>query len=72
MLTSNVHSRGLHCQYAREANWRVGPISSSSRDNLPDPVASRDDPYVPRNSPAIGDLMDMFRFDRDDGHHERR
>jgi phospholipase C len=63
-----VHSYTDHVSFDKfvEANWRVGTISSWSRDNLPDPVASREDPYVPRNAPAIGDLMDMFRFDRDD------
>jgi phospholipase C len=63
-----VHSYADHVSFDKfvEANWRVGTISAWSRDNLPDPVASREDPYVPRNAPAIGDLMDMFRFDRDD------
>jgi phospholipase C len=65
-----VHTYGDHVSFDKfvEANWKVGTISSWSRDNLPDPVASRDDPYVPSNSPAIGDLMDMFHFDRDDSH----
>jgi phospholipase C len=47
-----------------EANWGVPPLSSRSRDNLPNPVADDDRPYVPRNMPAIGDLMEMFRGDR--------
>ena len=66
-----VHTYTDHVSFDKfvEANWKVGTISQWSRDNLPDPVASRDDPYVPRNSPAIGDLMDMFRFDHDDGRH---
>ena len=66
-----VHTYSDHVSFDKfvEANWKVGTISQWSRDNLPDPVASRDDPYVPRNSPAIGDLMDMFRFDHDDGSH---
>jgi hypothetical protein len=29
-------------------------------DNLPDPVSSRHDPYVPQNKPAIGDMFDYF------------
>jgi phospholipase C len=33
-----------------------------SRDNLPNPVMSAADPYVPENRPAIGDLMNLFRF----------
>ena len=45
-----------------EANWSVPPMSSRSRDNFPNPVASKDDPYVPVNRPAIGDLMGMFDF----------
>jgi phospholipase C len=35
-----------------EANWKLPPITSRSRDNLPNPT----------NGPAIGDLMDLFRF----------
>jgi phospholipase C len=50
-----------------EANWRLQPISDRSRDNLPNPVTARNDPYVPVNSPAIGDLMDMFDFGHDHG-----
>ncbi|HLI21372.1 MAG TPA: alkaline phosphatase family protein [Stellaceae bacterium] len=45
-----------------ERNWSVPPVSDRSRDNLPNPVARAADPYVPTNSPAIGDLMDMFVF----------
>jgi len=45
-----------------EANWSVPPMSSRSRDNFPNPVASKDNPYVPANGPAIGDLMGMFDF----------
>ncbi len=45
-----------------EANWGLSPLTSRSRDNLPNPVSSASNPYVPTNSPAIGDLMDMFDF----------
>ena len=45
-----------------EANWGLTPLTGRSRDNLPNPVASAGNPYVPTNSPAIGDLMDMFDF----------
>ena len=45
-----------------EANWRLGPLSARSRDRLPNPVASRAEPYVPANRPAIGDLMSLFAF----------
>jgi phospholipase C len=46
-----------------ERNWRLGTVSKRSRDNLPNPVTFID-PYVPVNSPAIGDLFDMFDFAR--------
>ena len=45
-----------------EKNWHVPPVSPTGRDNLPNPVAFGRNPYVPVNSPAIGDLMDMFDF----------
>lgn len=59
-----VHSYTDHVSILKfiEKNWRLPPVSRRSRDNLPDPVASPGDPYVPTNGPAIGDLMDMFRF----------
>jgi phospholipase C len=44
-----------------EANWQLPPITGRSRDNLPNPVAGAD-PYRPTNGPAIGDLMDLFKF----------
>jgi len=44
-----------------EKNWGIPPITSRSRDNLPNPVHGSN-PYVPVNSPAIGDLMNMFQF----------
>ena len=40
-------------------------ITSRSRDNFPNPVTSRSNPYVPLNSPAIGDMFDLFNFDGD-------
>jgi acid phosphatase len=60
-----------------ERNWRLPKVSSRSRDNLPNPVADDDNAYVPRNRPAIGDLMNLFTFgndrdrDRDDDNHGR-
>jgi len=47
-----------------EANWGLAPVTKRSRDNFPNPRASEHNPYVPLNSPAIGDLMDLFSFDR--------
>jgi phospholipase C len=44
-----------------EANWKVSPITNRSRDNLPNPVTGAD-PYKPTNRPAIGNLMDLFKF----------
>jgi len=48
-----------------ERNWGLQPLTRRSRDNLPNPRAERDNPYVPVNSPAIGDLFDLFDFGRD-------
>jgi phospholipase C len=45
-----------------ERNWGLKPLSPESRDNLPNPVMGGADPYVPENRPAIGDLMELFRF----------
>ena len=60
-----VHSYNDHVSILKfiERNWHLRPLTARSRDNLPNPVAHRDDPYVPANSPAIGDLFDMFNFD---------
>jgi phospholipase C len=44
-----------------EANWDVPPITTRSRDNLPNPTTGAD-PYIPTNGPAIGNLMDLFNF----------
>jgi phospholipase C len=45
-----------------EANWGLPPVSGRSRDNFPNPVTSSSNPYVPLNSPALSDLMDVFDF----------
>ncbi len=47
-----------------EWNWTLPPLSSRSRDNLPNPVSAQNAPYFPLNSPAIGDLRTMFTFPR--------
>jgi phospholipase C len=47
-----------------EANWSLAPITQRSRDNLPNPTTNPDNPYVPTNPPAIGDLTDMFECHR--------
>ena len=53
-----------------ERNWNLQPLTHRSRDNFPNPVVGDDDPYVPLNSPALGDLFDLFDFGRHQGDHE--
>lgn len=45
-----------------EKNWGLSPLSSRSFDNLPNPIASTSNAYMPTNGPAIGDLMQFFDF----------
>jgi phospholipase C len=45
-----------------ERNWGLGTITRRSRDNFPNPISLKEDPYIPVNSPAIGDLFDLFHF----------
>ncbi|GLQ91417.1 alkaline phosphatase family protein [Dyella acidisoli] len=62
-----VHTYYDHVSFDKfvEANWDLDEtISHRSRDNLPNPIALPNNPYVPVNAPAIGDLMDMFNFHR--------
>src|SRR5579859_5859935 len=76
-----VHTYYDHVSITKfiERNFDLKPLSARSRDNLPNPIMDEDDNrYVPRNMPAIGDLMDMFDFDhrdqrgdRDDRDHDR-
>ena len=49
-----------------ERNWDLNTISGRSRDNLPNPTTVQGNPYVPTNSPAIGDLFDLFQFKEHD------
>jgi phospholipase C len=46
-----------------ERNWKLQPLTSRSRDNLPNPTVKNNNPYVPTNSPALSDLFDAFDFD---------
>src|SRR4030088_2307545 len=67
------HISHTHADHTRilkfiEANWGLAPLTARSRDNFPNPVTSQSNPYVPLNSPAIGDLTDLFNF----GDHEER
>ncbi|MGI8839509.1 MAG: alkaline phosphatase family protein [Caulobacteraceae bacterium] len=58
---SHVYSDHASVVKFIEANWGLGPITSRSRDNLPNPVNGAD-PYVPTNGPSISDLMAAFHF----------
>jgi phospholipase C len=50
-----------------ERNWNLKPLTTRSRDNFPNPIVEDDNPYVPLNSPALGDLFDLFNFGSQDG-----
>src|SRR5215467_2522872 len=69
------HVYNEHSSFVKfiERNWKIKErLTARSRDNLPNPKHD-DDAYVPRNMPAIGDLFDMFDFDRDgDGRNDDR
>jgi phospholipase C len=45
-----------------ERNWGLETVTRRSRDNFPNPVTAQGNPYVPVNSPAIGDLFGLFNF----------
>jgi phospholipase C len=46
-----------------ERNWNLPKISNRSRDNYPNPVYDpKGSNYAPVNSPALGDLFDLFSF----------
>ena len=59
------HGYGDHVSLLKfiERNWKLKPITSRSRDNLPNPTVKKNNPYVPTNSPALTDLFDAFDFD---------
>ncbi len=59
-----VHSYNDHASIVKfiERNWRLKPLTTRSRDNLPNPILNPINPYVPVNMPAVGDLFDMFDF----------
>lgn len=60
------HTYYDHASIAKfvERNWGLEPLSQRSRDNLPNPIHRTENPYVPVNQPAIGDLMNLFIFDQ--------
>jgi phospholipase C len=45
-----------------ERNWGLKTITRRSRDNFPNPITTADNPYVPVNGPALGDLFSLFTF----------
>jgi phospholipase C len=59
------HSYSDHVSIIKfiERNWGLNPLTSRSRDNLPNPTTLSSNPYVPTNTPAIDDLFDAFNFD---------
>ncbi len=59
-----VHSYYDHVSFNKfvEANWKPPTISATGRVNLPNPIATKTNPWVRTNQPAIGDLIDMFQF----------
>ncbi len=59
---SHVYSDHASILKFIEKNWNLPTISNRSRDNYPNPTVEEDNPYVPTNSPAIGDLTDLFHF----------
>jgi phospholipase C len=71
MIVVSNYSKGGHISHTYtdhvsvlkfiEANWNVPPITNRSRDNLPNPVPGAN-PYKTTNTPAIGNLMDLFQF----------
>jgi phospholipase C len=62
------HTYNDHVSFDKfiEANWGLPPITERSRDNLPNPKVEENNPYIPTNSPALGDMMDMFHFPKSD------
>ncbi len=66
---SHVYSDHVSVLKFIERNWDLKPLTHRSRDNFPNPRVDEDNPYVPLNSPAIGDLFDLFDFGHHDGDH---
>lgn len=58
------HSYSDHVSLIKfiERNWGLKPLTTRSRDNLPNPKTAGKNPYVPLNSPALDDLFSAFNF----------
>jgi len=77
LIVVSPFSRGGHISHSYtdhvsilkfiERNWNLKPLTHRSRDNFPNPIVEDDNPYVPLNSPALGDLFDLFNFGDQDG-----
>jgi phospholipase C len=61
-LISHEYSDHVSILKFIERNWGTETVTRRSRDNFPNPVNQRANPYVPVNSPAISDLFDLFDF----------
>jgi phospholipase C len=71
LLVVSPYSKGGHISHEYsdhvsilkfiERNWGLETVTRRSRDNFPNPVTA-EDPYVPVNSPALGDLFSLFNF----------
>jgi len=80
LIVVSPYSRGGHISHSYsdhvsilkfiERNWNLPTITNRSRDNFPNPKSEWDNPYVPKNSPAIGDLFDLFDFGHVGGDHD--
>src|SRR5579871_1302017 len=60
------HNYGDHVSLLKfiERNWNLKPLTNRSRDNLPNPSFSKNNQYVPTNSPALADMFDAFDFNK--------
>jgi len=80
MIVVSKYSQGGHVSHEYsdhasipkfiERNWSLPKLSSHGRDNLPNPQTSDENPYVPQNRPAIGDLWGNFSFADHDHDHD--
>ena len=64
---SHTYSDHVSIMKFIEYNWKLKPLTNRSRDNFPNPSTAVNNPYVPLNSPAIGDLTDLFNFSKGKG-----
>jgi phospholipase C len=64
-----VHTYADHVSILKfiERKWRLNPLTDRSRDDLPNPIIQPQNPYVPANVPAIGDMF-HFAGDPDRAH----